>query len=241
MTESDALVPKYYRIQRDLLDRIRNHDWLPGAAIPSETDLCKQYQVSRGTVRRALDELDRQGLIIRSPGRPTIVNTPKIPLLSSGFRTDIAKKGMVPGTEVLTIGYVKAPLPIAELLDVDQGVPVLAIERVITADGVPIIIETAHIARDTQPIEAQEVKSRSLLELIPEKCGVYLTRAVESYEPIRLSASQARLLHCRAGDLAIQDQALLFDSDQVPLYVSTAVVRGDKARILTETSFNVHR
>lgn len=197
--------------------------------------------MSRGTVRRALDNLEREGLIVRSAGKPTRINTPKIPLLSSGFRTDIAKKGMTPDTEVLAIGPVKAPHDVAALLSVAENAPVLAIERVITADQVPIIIETAHIARVTDPISVQDVKTRSLLELIPAKCQVYLTRAVESYEPVRLGVEHARRLQCHPGDLAIKDQAVLFDRENVPLYVSTALVRGDKARILTETVFDVHR
>jgi GntR family frlABCD operon transcriptional regulator len=233
-------VPKYFRIHQELLSNIKTNRWAPGDAIPSETELCAMYQVSRGTIRRALDDLHRQGLIVRSPGRPTIVNTPKIPLLASGFRTDIAKKGMRPGTQVLTIGPAKASLDIAQMLGITHGSPILVIQRVISADDIPIIIESAHVARTADTITAQEVQSTSLLDLIPSKCHVYLARAVESYEPILLTRDHARLLHCRPGELGIKDQAVLYDRDGQPLYVSTAVVRGDKARIVTETSFQVH-
>jgi GntR family transcriptional regulator len=233
-------IPKYVRIQQELLDHIRSNRWVPGSKIPSEAELCEQYQVSRGTIRRALDELERQGLINRSPGRPTVVNTPKIPLLSSGFRTDIARKGMKPGTQVLAIRAAKVPLDIAPLLLVDKHTTVLLIQRVITADDVPIIIESAHVARLVDTITAEEVQSTSLLELIPAKCHVNLARAVESYEPIALTKAQAQLLACRAGNLGIKDQAVLYDGENRPVYVSTAIVRGDKARIVTETSFHVH-
>lgn len=240
-TENPYLhVPKYFRIQRELWDNIQQRRWLPGAPIPSETELCQQYQVSRGTIRRALDELDRQGLIIRSPGKSTVVNMPKIPLLASGFRTDIAKKGLIPGTQVLTISQVITPQDIADLLQVPHSTPVLLIERVISADGIPIIVESAHISRPSDPVTPKEVETTSLLELIPQKCHVFLSKAVESYEPILLSAEQAHLLQTSKGALAIRDQAVLFDLQNVPLYVSTAIVRGDKARIVTETSFQVH-
>ncbi len=233
-------VPKYFRIQQDLLENIRTKRWEPGATIPSEADLCAQYQVSRGTIRRALDELDRQGLISRSPGKQTVVNAPKIPLLASGFRTDIAKKGMRPGSRVLAIEQAKAPLEVTDLLEIAQGATVLLIQRIISADNVPVIIESVHVARPAQAISPSEVEQTSLLELIPAKCGVLLTRAVESYEPATLTREQARLLHASIGDLAIKDQAVLYDTDGQPLYVSTAIVRGDKARIVTETSLPVH-
>ncbi|MCY0899387.1 MAG: GntR family transcriptional regulator [Firmicutes bacterium] len=233
-------IPKYLRIQQELLHYIRSNEWGPGAKIPSEAELCDQYQVSRGTIRRALDELERQGLINRSPGKPTVVNTPKIPLLSSGFRTDIARKGMKPGTKVLRIHVVKVPPDIAPLLMVSENTQLLLIERVISADDIPIIIESAHVARLVDTITAEEVESTSLLELIPAKCHVNLARAVESYEPIALTKAQAQLLACRAGNLGIKDQAVLYDGENRPVYVSTAIVRGDKARIVTETSFHVH-
>lgn len=233
-------VPKYFRIQQDLLENIRTKRWEPGTTIPSEADLCAQYQVSRGTIRRALDELDRQGLISRSPGKQTVVNAPKIPLLASGFRTDIAKKGMRPGSRVLAIEHAKAPLEVSDLLEIAHGSPVLVIQRIISADNVPIIIESVHVARAAKPITPDEVERVSLLELIPAKCGVFLTRAVESYEPTTLTREHARLLHANVGDLAIKDQAVLYDTEGQPLYVSTAVVRGDKARIVTETSLPVH-
>lgn len=233
-------VPKYFRIQQELLENIRTNTWSPGTAIPSEAELCAQYGVSRGTIRRALDELDRQGLILRSPGRPTVVSSPKIPLLASGFRADIKKKGMRPGTEVLCIQVTPASGEVAQLLDIPPGSAVLLIERIITADAIPLIFESAHIARPTEPITPEDVINTSLLELIPAKCHVFLSRAVESYEPILLSSQAARLLRTRPGDLGMKDQAVLYDSDDRPLYVSTAVVRGDKARIVTETSFQVN-
>lgn len=232
-------IPKYFRIQQEVLENIRSGHWPPGSAIPSEAELCAQYQVSRGTIRRALDELDRRELITRSPGKPTVVNTPKIPLLASGFRTDIAKKGMHPDTQVLNIGLTKASLEIAQLLDIPHGTMIPLVQRIILADGVPIIVESAHVGRECDPITTDEVQNTSLLELIPTKCHTILTRAVESYEPILLSSEIAQALQCQVGDLGIKDQAIVFEVNNRPLYVSTAMVRGDKARIVTETLFQV--
>lgn len=238
--EAFSHLPKYFRIQQELLGKIRNSIWRPGSSIPSEAELCAAYAVSRGTVRRALDDLQRQGLILRSPGRPTTVNAPKIPLLASGFRTDIANKGMRPGTQVLTIQTAQATPEIAQHLEIPVGTPVLVIERVISADDIPIIIESAHVARVADPISPEEVETTSLLDLIPAKCHAYLMRAVESYEPILLTHDQARLLDCQPGQLGIKDQAVVYDGEDRPLYLSCAIVRGDKARIVTETSFPVH-
>lgn len=232
-------VPKYFRIQQQLFENIRSGIWQPNDMIPSELELCQQFGVSRGTIRRALDELSRQGLIARAPGKPTTVNAPKIPLFSSGFRADIAKKGLTASTKVLSIHRSEVPPGIDDVLEISPGSMVLVIERIIAANNVPIIYETAHIAPPGEPIREEEIQSRSLLQLIPEKCHSSLRKAVESYEPIVLSPQQAELLATHPGALAIRDQAVLFGLDNHPLYVSTAIVRGDKARIITETAFEV--
>lgn len=232
-------VPKYFRIQQELLDHIRSNHWPAGFVVPSETELCAQYGVSRGTIRRALGELDRLGLIERSPGKPTVVKSPKIPLLASGFRTDIAKKGKRPGTRVLAIRFEPVPFDIAELLQISQGTLALFIYRIVTADDVPVLLESAYALGAKATVTPSEVESTSLLELLPAKCQTTVARALESYEPVQLDSTAARLLGVRVGSLAIKDQAVLYDPSDRPLYVSTALVRGDQARIVTETSFNV--
>jgi GntR family transcriptional regulator len=232
-------LPKYFRIQQDLLDHIRSNRWPAGFVIPSEMSLCEQYGVSRGTIRRALGELEHMGLIERGPGRPTVVKSPKIPLLAHGFRSDIAKKGMHPGTIVLTISEEPIPMEMSALLEVPYGTKALFIHRIVTADDVPVIIESVYVIGVRDPISAEDVETTSLLELLPARCGTVLTRAVESYEPVKLTAREAQWLRTRPGALAIKDQAILFDRSEKPLYVSTALVRGDQARIVTEISFAV--
>nr|WP_243239434.1 GntR family transcriptional regulator [Sulfobacillus harzensis] len=232
-------IPKYYRIRQDLLEKIRDGRFPAGSSIPSETELCAIYGVSRGTIRRALDELDRSGLIERAPGRSTTVCTPKIPLLASGFRSDIANKGLRPGTEVLSITAAEPPWDVARLLGIPGGRTVDIIERVISANDTPLVVETVFIRSLKEAIVESEVKSNSLLTLIPVKSRAILSRAVETYEPIILAAEDATLLGCSQGDLAIRDQAVLYDGDGCPLYVSIAIVRGDRAKIVTEATFSV--
>lgn len=232
-------LPKYFRIQQELLNHIRQRLWPPGSAIPSEAELCQQYRASRGTVRRALDALEQQGLILRLPGKGTVVCAPKIPLLAAGFRADIAKKGLRPGTRVLAIKREPVSWEIAQLLEVAMDSLVVSIHRIIYADDSPLILESAYARMPLDPIADEEVQNTSLLELIPQKSGAFLSRAVESYEPIVVTDEQATLLECPRGALGIRDQAVLFDGDGQPLYVSTAIVDGAKARIVTEETFRV--
>ena len=91
--ESTALIPKYYRLRELLLGKIRTGEWKVGDEIPSEQELCSTYEVSRGTLRKAVDALVHQGLLMRVQGKSTFVAKPKIPIFSKGFRADIRSSG----------------------------------------------------------------------------------------------------------------------------------------------------
>lgn len=233
--------PKYYQIYVNLLEGIRDNTWGHGSTLPSEAELCKRYNASRGTVRRALDELERHGLIERESGRSTRVTTPKIPLLASGFRTDIANKGLKAGTTILKLETGPTPPEVATLLHANVDDEVLVIQRLISADNLPIVVESVYVPYPVDPISESDIELLSLLELIPTKRRVILSKSVESYEPVNLTTEQTRLLHVKDGHLAIRAQALVLDIELNPIYVSIALVRGDKATIVTETVFSLNQ
>jgi GntR family transcriptional regulator len=233
-------VPKYYKVLRELESLIVSKAWTNDTELPSEKALCEQFQVSRGTVRRALDELERKGLIIRSAGKATRVFVPKIPLFSTGFRGDIQKKGLKATCRVLSISYDVLGEDMMAELNLHDTNPVTVIHRLLLADSVPLIIEKVWVLLPhREPFSEQEIEARSLLDLIPQKCGVILQKAKESYEPIKLKKPEAELLHAKPGDLAIFDQAIAFDIQLRPVFISQAIIHGDKARIVTESTFQV--
>lgn len=241
LKDSETLqhTPKYFQIYRDLLGLIRSGRLQPGSILPAETVLCKQYQASRGTVRRGLEELERQGLISRFPGRPTRVNVPKIPLLASGFRADIANKGHSPKTTILFMGESTGSSTVSDLLGISHGSSLYTIQRIVLADNDPVVLEYAYMPFPVDSITAEEVDAKSLLELIPAKRQMVLGKATESYTPTVLTKEEADPLRVKPGALALRDQAVVFDPTLHPIYVSIAFVRGDKAAIVTETVYNM--
>jgi len=242
INDNDTLqhTPKYFQIYRELMEQIREGQFKPGEVIPPEFELCQIYQVSRGTVRRALSELERQGLITRLPGRPSRVSLPKIPLLSSGFRNDIVNKGHTATLSIIFLGQRPSPGAVTELLNLPNPSDVFVIQRVIAADSIPVVLEFAYIPLPVSPITQEEIETHSLLELIPSKRHMILAKAIESYTPAILTPDEAEQLGVKAGHLAMRDQAIILDINLQPIYVSVALVRGDKAAIVTETVYNVN-
>ncbi len=238
--ESTELIPKYYKIQELLLGKIRTGEWKVGDEIPSEQDLCSTYNVSRGTLRRAIDALVRQGLLTRIQGKSTFVAKPKIPIFSNGFRADIRSSGQFANSRILY--YDKRPCPddITALLSLDNAPMIYELSRVIEAEHEPIILEHVYIPDNYgEKLTVDDLIQTSLLDLIPQACGILLKKAIESYEPTLLTQEEAHRLNAKAGQVAILDQAITFDINNIPVFLSKALIRGDRARVATEITFTI--
>ncbi len=85
----------------------------------------------------------------------------------------------------------------------------------------------------------QALRTTPLLNLISRECDLILKKAIESYEPVQLTDDQAKLLHVNPGELAILDQAITYDVSNIPIFLSRALIRRDRARIMTEVTFRI--
>ncbi|HKT37081.1 MAG TPA: GntR family transcriptional regulator, partial [Ktedonobacterales bacterium] len=97
-------IPIYHQLKEILIRKIRTGEWVPGALIPSERELCETYGISRMTARQAITDLVNEGVCYREQGRGTFVSPRKIQQQLqhlSGFTDDIRARGQLPGTKVL--------------------------------------------------------------------------------------------------------------------------------------------
>src|SRR5438552_17091050 len=126
----------------DLIDRLG-----VGDAIPSERQLSADLGVSRLTVRAALDDLVREGYLVRRRGSGTFVSEPKIAqeLTMTSFTEDMRRRGMVPGSRTLELRVSPAGARLGRVLHVSPSEPVLAVKRLRLADGETMAIETLHV------------------------------------------------------------------------------------------------
>lgn len=234
------LLPKYYQVKQWMLERITLGEWKVDSEIPSEHQLCATLGVSRGTLRRAVDDLVRQGLLVRMQGKSTSVSKPKIPIFSKGFRADIQGTGHSPNSVIESFCLQSAAPEIRHLLSIRRQDPVYELRRIILADAEPVILETVHIPEPYgRHLTEESLLTTSLLNLIPRECDLILKKAIESYEPVQLTDDQAKLLHVNPGELAILDQAITYDVSNIPIFLSRALIRRDRARIMTEVTFRI--
>src|SRR5689334_20984458 len=164
----------------DLIERLG-----VGNAIPSERQLSADLGVSRLTVRAALDDLAREGYLVRRRGSGTYVQQPKIAqeLTMTSFSEDMRRRGMTPGSKTLSLARELAGARLGRLLHVSPGEEILVIKRLRLADGETMAIETLHLPAALAPgLEPSDLNG-SFYELLRDRFGVTIANGTQAIEP----------------------------------------------------------
>lgn len=207
-----------------------------GDAIPSERRLAVDLGVSRPTLRAAIDELVREGLLRRRHGSGTFVSEPKIalPLAMTSFSEDMQRRGMRPGSRVLSFERRSAGAKVGQRLRISPGDDVWAIRRLRLADEETMAIELLHVPRAlVGDLRRDDLVRGSFYELLAQR-GAAVTSGVQTIEPTVTSEEEARIL-----GVPVHSPAFLFErtseceaGDAVEFVRS--VYRGDRYRLITE-------
>ena len=217
----------------DLIERLG-----VGTAIPSERQLSADLGVSRLTLRAALDDLAREGYLVRRRGSGTYVQQPKISqeLTITSFSEDMRKRGMAPGSRTLSIDTILAGARLGRFLQVSPGEKVLQIKRLRLADGETMAIETLHIPERLVPGLTAKDLSGSFYELLRARYGILIASGTQSIEPTVTNEEESAAL-----GVPLHSPAFLFERTSRDEHGRTvefvqSVYRGDRYRIVTELS-----
>ena len=146
-TGSAAFSPLYRQIKDLLVQALDRGDWKPGEAIPSETELAVRFQVSQGTVRKAVDELAADNLLIRRQGKGTFVSTHHEARVRFRFLRLAPNQGEAQPAEsqILDCKRVRASIEIARALELKPGDAVVAIRRLLSFASVPTVVDDIYL------------------------------------------------------------------------------------------------
>ncbi|WGR62002.1 GntR family transcriptional regulator (plasmid) [Paracoccus ferrooxidans] len=214
---SDDLVaakPLYAQVRDQLTRRLVSGEWAPGMLIPSEHELARQLRVSQGTVRKALDAMTMDNLLVRRQGRGTFVSQPEDPkLLFQFFRlTADGKEAEFPLSQMLGNAEVPAPQEVAEPLGLAEGAPVVRIERVRLMAGAPVINEVLWLpAARFAGLAGLDGIPNNIYKLLSAKWGVTIARADEQLRATLADAQDAARLGCAVGYPLIAIQRIAYD------------------------------
>lgn len=230
-------VPLYYQIKQYIDDKIDNGELKPGDEIPGENDLADLFRVSRPTVRRAVQELANEGVLIKRRGKRTIVAPRKIDQPLSriiAFSDTVRHSGMTPKTQSLEISYGKLDIALAELLGGKSGETVVKIERLRMADDTPISIITSYILHDIVPgIVEKGLINDSLYRTLTQRYGVKLDVAEQVIEAKAASVREAQLLSVPKGFPLLKLTQLSIAENGRPIEAVIVLTRSDRYRYRT--------
>jgi len=235
----DSPVPYYYQLEGFLRERIENKTWKPGQRIPSEAELCAAYDISRTVVRQALNELVQEGVLYRRKGKGTFVAEPKIreSLVQhlTGFYEDTVALGLKPSTKVLQQEVIPAPPKIAEALGLNEGDPVIVIDRLRFVDGEPIVLVVTYVPYRICPeLVSEDVSTQSLYAILEDKYGLELAYGRRTLEAVAATKEEAKLLDMEEGDPIVLLKSISYLKDGGPIEYFKARHRGGRSRFEVE-------
>ena len=212
----------------------------PGERLPPERHLAQSLGVSRMTVRQALGELERDGLLRRVVGRAggTFVCEPKVerdPAASGGLSAELRRQGLAAGAELISVEVGAAGRRAAAALGLGRGGPVVVIVRLRLAGGRPLAVERSSLpARLFPDLEDMDLGG-SLYDLMDEGFGLRPVRAVERLETTEARPSDARSLGVKRGTPMLLVERIAYAADGTPVEFARDRFRGDRTRIVVES------
>ena len=211
-------IPRYRTIERSLRERIAA--LRPGDGLPSDSDLCAEFGVSRMTARNAMHRLAEEGLVVRLPGRGSYVAEPPAHRRADrlmSFSSEMRRRGRVPSSIVVSREIRPAGRRAAAALRIRDSEPIVFLRRVRCADGEPIALETTMLAgRLSGTVMAADLRHDSLHATLTT-AGWSLRRGTATVTAESASREDARLLEVAPGDPMLVERRVIVDVQGRPL------------------------
>ncbi|MDR7475933.1 MAG: GntR family transcriptional regulator [Armatimonadota bacterium] len=234
----ESMLPLYYQLAESLRAQIVSGTWKPGDKIPTETELCQEFKLSRTTVRQAIQALVYEGLLTRQQGRGTFVARPRLGqdlVTLTSFTEEMRKRGRRAGGRVLEQRVIQPSAEVAEKLHIPQDRPVVKIRRLRLADGEPMGVQTSFLPEELVPgLEREPLQDRSLYDVLRRKYRLRLVRAQEVYSAVLLDRATARLLGAPGTSAALAAERVTFNEHDRPVEVTKSLFLGDRYQLQAE-------
>ena len=205
-------VPLYFQVAQHLERAIDAGDLPPGTLLLNEIALADALNLSRPSMRRAIQSLADKGLVVRRRGIGTRVVQPKMrrPLELTSLYDDLARDGREPTTDVLSCAMVPATAMVADKLQIDESAEVLELVRLRGANGKPIAKMTNYLPAALATFTDDDLAHRGLYDLIRTR-GITLHSAVQTVGARTATAADAKLFQEPRGSALLTMERVAYD------------------------------
>jgi GntR family transcriptional regulator len=235
--DTESALPLYAQVESILAARIADGTYPVGSRFPKEEDLIESYSVSRTTIRQAIQNLIRRGLVEIRRGKGTFVLQPKINqelTQLSGFVEDMQVLGRRASARVLDKQIVPASSDVARQLKVTEGTQVVCIQRVRLADGVPLSFDETFLPRELgDKIIENDLETEPIFSLLEQKYQTPLLEAEYRLEAVSADQAVARALAVSPGSPIFLIERTSYTSGHHPVDYEKLYYRGDQIRFVT--------
>jgi GntR family transcriptional regulator len=230
-------VPLYYKLYVELKEGLQSGKYKKGDKLPTEKELCQKHGLSRLTVRRAMDELRREGFIERLKGKGTFVTGSKREeqlATLTGFTDEAKKRGCETRSMVLENRLVKVPVDAVEFFKIPAEALVVYLKRVRFLEEEPYAIEEAYlnVGADIRllNIVQRDMEKESLYDILRNEFEINISYAEEEMELARLKKDEARFLKQEVSDCAILRKRFTYTKSDVCVEFVVSLYRADKSK-----------
>lgn len=224
-------IPYHVQVRTDLLDAIRSGKYKAGDQLPSERELQEYYGISRLTVRSALTDLERDGIIYSRAGKGRYVTQSYFDqqlIHLSGFSQDMSKAGTSSNSIVILMEEIPASPIVATQLEIKPGMHVARIMRVRCADNEPMAIEDAYLPINLCPgLLDQDLEKGSIYAYLNSQ-GLLPTRAFQTLMSDNPTGKEQQLLKLDKNIPVMRMRRKTTLPNTVPIEYTESVYRGDK-------------
>jgi GntR family transcriptional regulator len=227
----------YSRVETILASEITDGDLRVGDQLPTEDSLIARFEVSRITVRRAIQNLVSRGLVEIRRGKGTFVAAPKITqelTELSGFVEDMHAIGRKPTARVISKEVVTADSTVARHLALTKGERVVRIRRVRLADGIPLSFDETYLPLEIgRKIITNNLKVEPIFSLLERKYDIPLFEAEYKLEAVAAEAEIAAALRVKQGSPIFRIERTSYSTGNQPVDYEKLYYRGDLVRFVT--------
>ncbi len=233
-----AAQPIFKQIAAQLRAQIEKGELRLGDVIPGERELSESLNVSRMTLRAAVDELVDEGLLLRQRGRGTVVSHVRIHKQAQvvgfmSFSEEMRARGLEPSSRILAFKSEIADAAVAAQLDLALGAQVILLKRVRLANGEPMALERCYVPYERfRGLLKFDLAARSLYDILEKEFDTRPTMCQETVEAVALDAPEARDLNVKRGAPALLVTRVTRDARGALIEAEQTLYRADRYRMV---------
>jgi GntR family transcriptional regulator len=225
-------IPLHEQISSWLRDEIEAGRFLPDTQLPSEHELCQRFDVSRVTVRRALQTLEADGLIYRRQGLGSFVCDRRMAqglVRLTDFAQDLARAGLEATSRVLQRAQEPCPPPVAERLGIEAGASVLRLDRLRLGDGEPLALDRTWLAPfHAQLLEGHDLARETIYAVLEREYGIPILSGRYRITASAADAEVAEALGVAEGEPLLVIERTSRTVGERPVYFQRRFYRSDR-------------